>query len=78
MTFCGTSIEHATCVGVFLERAARAHVLGAGAGFAASMPSRAVREKRRGQMMTPVHFAHTWTYLCRKLEHVAGSDALYR
>jgi len=29
VTFCGTSIEYATCVGVFLERAARAHLLGA-------------------------------------------------
>jgi L-fuculose-phosphate aldolase len=78
VTFCGTSIEHATCVGVFLEHAARAHVLGSGAGFAATMPSRAVREKRRSQMMTPVHIEHTWSFLCRKLEHVAGAGMLYR
>ena len=73
VTFCGTSIEHAACVGVFLEHAARAHVLGAGVGFAASMPARPVRERRRAQMMTPVHVEHTWCYLKRKLEHVAGN-----
>ena len=83
VTFCGTSVEHATCVGVFLEHAARAHVVGAAAGLAASFPARAVREKRRSQMMTPAHVEHTWAYLCRKLDHVVagsgdGKSILYR
>ena len=66
-TFCGTSVEHATCVGVFLEHAYRAHVAGAAAGFKATMPERATREKRQSQMMTAVHVEHTWAYLERKL-----------
>lgn len=76
--FCGTSIQHATCVGVFLENAARAHVVGSGAGFATTMPSRAVREKRRSQMMTDAHIDHTWDYLCRKLTKLAGDGVLFR
>ncbi len=67
VTFCGTSVEHATCVGVFLEHACRAHVAGAAAGFKATMPERATREKRQSQMMTAVHVEHTWAYLERKL-----------
>ena len=81
VTFCGTSIEHATCVGVFLEHAARAHLAGSVAGLAASFPDRIVREKRRSQMMTPAHIEHTWAYLVRKLDHLAardGSPLLYR
>lgn len=78
VVFCGTSIAHATCVGVFLENAARAHLAGSGAGFAASMPSRQVREKRRSQMMTDAHVEHTWDYLCRKLAKLAGDGPLFR
>ncbi len=76
--FCGRSIPHATCVGVFLENAARAHVVGSGAGFAATMPSRAIREKRRSQMMTDAHIEHTWDYLGRKLARLVGDGALFR
>ena len=81
VTFCGASIEHATCVGVFLEHAARAHLAGSAAGFPVSLPARSVREKRRSQMMTPAHIEHTWAYLVRKLDHLAarsGSPILYR
>ncbi len=80
--FCGTSIEHATCVGVFLERACRAHVIGSGADMKTSMPSRAVRETRHSQMMTPIHVEHTWDFLNRKLDHLLagqpGAPAVYR
>jgi L-fuculose-phosphate aldolase len=81
--FCGTSIPHAICVGVFLEHACRAHLLGASAGFRYTMPAREIRELRKSQMMTPVHVEHTWGYLCRKLDAVlatqwAGSPVLYR
>lgn len=78
VVFCGRSIAHATCVGVFLEHAARAHLAGGSAGFDATMPSRAMREKRRAQMMTDAHIEHTWDYLCRKLKHVAGEGPIYR
>ncbi len=80
VTFCGTGIEHATCVGVFLERAARAHLLGAGPGQAGRFPSVAVRAVRRGQIMTPVHVEHSWNYFTRKLawlEKTSGSEYLY-
>ena len=81
--FCGASVAEAACVGVFLEKACRAHVVGRGAGFAYSMPTRAIRELRNSQMMTAVHVEHTWSYLNRKLDvmmatQLAGSRTLYR
>lgn len=69
VTFCGTSIEHAVCIGVFLERAARLHLLGAAAaGRAPSFPAQAARDHRHGQIMSPVHIEHCWNYFCRKLD----------
>ena len=69
--------------GVFLERACRAHVVGRSTGFPTSMPTRAIRELRNSQMMTPIHVEHTWNYLNRKLDFVlatqaGGGQVLYR
>ncbi len=72
VTFCGTTIEHAVCVGVFLEKACRAHLIGAAANVRATMPERAVRERRRSEIMTPVHWEHCWRYFCRKLDACSG------
>jgi ribulose-5-phosphate 4-epimerase/fuculose-1-phosphate aldolase len=75
VTFCGTSIEHATCVGVFLERAARAQLLGASAGGKTTMPAAAVRAQRHAQIMTAAHVEHSWNYFCRKLDWVMATRA---
>ena len=64
---CGTSIEHATCIGVFLEKASKAHVVGLAAGFRMTLPAPEVRRKRHAQVMTPVHIEHSWNFFCRKL-----------
>jgi L-fuculose-phosphate aldolase len=72
VTFCGTTIEHAVCIGIFLEKACRAHVVGRASNMKTSMPGRAVREKRHQQIMTPVHWEHSWNYFCRKLEARGG------
>lgn len=72
VTFCGTSIEHATCVGVFLEKAARAHVVGRTAGLRHTMPADATRQRRHGQIMSPAHVEHSWDFFCRKLAWTAG------
>ncbi len=80
VTFCGTSIEHATCVGIFLERAARIHLLGSRTGMAGSFPAPSVRTTRRTQIMTPVHVEHSWNYFSRKLgwlEQTSGSATLF-
>jgi ribulose-5-phosphate 4-epimerase/fuculose-1-phosphate aldolase len=74
ITFCGTSIEHATCVGVFLEKAARAHLTGMAAGFARSMPTDATRARRHAQVMTPAHIEHSWNFFCRKLASLEASS----
>jgi L-fuculose-phosphate aldolase len=73
ITFCGTSIVHATCVGIFLERACAAQLAGQGAGFRASMPAPATRQKRHGQIMAPEHWTQSWDYFCRKLASRTGS-----
>jgi L-fuculose-phosphate aldolase len=76
VTFCGTSIAHAACVGIFLEKACRAQLIGSGAKLPTSMPNRQVRERRNKQIMTPVHWEHCWDYFCRKLDaRVRGSAA---
>src|SRR6202158_1180781 len=79
VTFCGTSVVHAGCVGIFLEKACKAQLAGQSAGFRASLPGRATREKRNSQDMTPVHRAHPWNYLGRKLKargESAGGEPL--
>src|SRR5262249_49927114 len=73
VTFCGASVPQAACVGLFLEKACKAQLAGQSAGFRASLPERAVREKRHRQIMTPVHWEHSWNYFCRKL--AARGDA---
>ena len=68
VTFCGTSVEHATCVGVFLERACRAHLLGKAAGLQPNRLTPETRARRHAQIMTPAHIQHSWDYFCRMLE----------
>ncbi len=78
-TFCGTTIEHAICVGIFLEKACKAHITGRAAGLRTSMPD-AVRAKRHQQIMTPVHWQHCWRYFCRKLaarSEIDGVTAIF-
>jgi L-fuculose-phosphate aldolase len=67
VTFCGTSVAHAACVGIFLEKACKAQLAGLSAGFRAGIPSSATRLKRHRQVMTPIHWEHSWSYFCRKL-----------
>jgi ribulose-5-phosphate 4-epimerase/fuculose-1-phosphate aldolase len=75
VTFCGTSVMHATCIGIFLEKACKAQLAGMAAGFRAGMPGRATRFNRHGQIMTPTHWEHSWNYFCRKLKARAeGAD----
>ncbi|HEV7370182.1 class II aldolase/adducin family protein [Arenibaculum sp.] len=66
-TFCGTSVEHAAIVGVFLERACRAHMAGKAAGLRCSFPDPSERTLRHRQIMQPVHVSHSWNYFTRKL-----------
>jgi ribulose-5-phosphate 4-epimerase/fuculose-1-phosphate aldolase len=75
VTFCGTSVAHLACVGIFLEKACRAQLAALSAGFRASLPGPATREKRHRQMMTAVHWEHSWSYFCRKLAARAEGPA---
>ena len=80
VVFCGTTIEHATCIGVFLEKACKAHLAGRAADLKASFPNRAARDKRHQQIASAVHFEHSWRYFCRKLKARAksqGTEAMF-
>jgi L-fuculose-phosphate aldolase len=82
VTFCGTSIEHATCVGIFFEKACKAQLAARSAALEVSLPSRAVRERRHAQIMTPVHVEHSWNFFSRKLDwlvetRLGGKPTLY-
>jgi L-fuculose-phosphate aldolase len=80
VVFCGTTIEHAACVGIFLEKACKVHLAGRASNIEASVPNTAARAKRHGQIATPGHFQHSWHYFCRKLEaraKVCGGEAVF-
>ena len=79
VTFCGTTIEHAVCTGVFLEKACKAHIVGRAANLKTDMPDRAVRDKRHRQISTAAHWQHSYRYFCRKLEAraKAGGPAIF-
>ena len=68
VTFCGTSVMHAACVGIFLEKACKAQLAGCSAGFRAGLLNAATRARRHRQIMTQAHWEHSWSYFCRKLE----------
>ncbi|MFA7678934.1 MAG: class II aldolase/adducin family protein [Pigmentiphaga sp.] len=72
LTFCGTSIEHAVCIGIFLERAAKLHMLGESVQGEAAFPPQGTRTLRHGQVMAPVHIEHSWNYFSRKLDWAAA------
>lgn len=67
VVFCGQTVEELTCVGVFLERAARIHLAGRAAGLAPPLLPAATRARRHDQIMTPRHWQHSYDYLARKL-----------
>lgn len=68
VTFCGTSIPHATMIGVFLEHACRAHVVGLSSGMRCTFPTEEDRALRHGQIMQPTHISHSWNFYVRKIE----------
>ena len=73
VTFCGTTVAHAVCVGIFLEKASKVELTARAAGFPASLPDPQTRAKRHAQIMTPVHWDHSWQYFRRKLAAREGS-----
>lgn len=75
VTFCGRSIEHAICVGVFLERAARLELIARSASLPAPSLPEASRAKRMSQIMTPVHWSHSFDYFARRVDAQSARPA---
>lgn len=78
VTFCGSSVEHATLMGIFLEKACRAQLEIAASGLPWSPLPTEVEAARRSQIMTQVHIDHCWQFYCRKLEALTGGQPLFR
>ena len=67
VTFCGKSIEAATLVGIWLERACKAQLDVAASGMEWSYPDDTAEAERNGQIWSDVHIEHSWGYYSRKL-----------
>jgi ribulose-5-phosphate 4-epimerase/fuculose-1-phosphate aldolase len=67
VTFCGASIEAATLVGIWLDRACRAQLDVTASGLTWSFPDAASEAERHGQVWSDVHIEHSWGYYSRKL-----------
>jgi L-fuculose-phosphate aldolase len=74
ISFAGTSIHHAVCVGAFFEKACKTFVVGQSANLKPTFPSLETRKKRQSQIMTPIHWEHSWNFFLRKLEQVGRQD----
>lgn len=82
VTFCGQSIEAATLVGIWLERACKAQLDVTASGLDWSYPDDTAEAERNGQIWSDVHIEHSWGYYSRKLATVeapagSGPTALY-
>lgn len=74
VTFCGTSIEHAVCVGVFLEQACKVQLVGMSVGLGQVNLDRRIRARRHSQINHSAHWDHCWNYFCRKLASLEGNS----
>lgn len=74
VTFCGTSIEMATLVGIWLERACKAQLDITASGMDWSFPDDAAEAERNSQIWSEVHFEHSWGYYSRKLKCIETTD----
>ena len=59
VTSCGTSIEHATCIDVFLGKAAKAQIVGKGTNLQVSTRSPETRARWYAQTITAAHIEHS-------------------
>ena len=67
VTFCGPTIEAATCVGIWLERACKAQLDITASGMNWSSPDEMAELERNSQIWSEVHIEHSWGYYSRKL-----------
>jgi ribulose-5-phosphate 4-epimerase/fuculose-1-phosphate aldolase len=67
VTFCGPTVEYATCIGIFLERACRIELLASRAGVECLQLSDEARAFRHEQVVSDVHIKQCWAYFIRKL-----------
>src|SRR5258705_8097176 len=75
VTFCGPNVEHATCIGIFLERACRVELLANRAGVDCLALSDEARAFRHNQVVSDVHIKQCWHYFVRKLQWTTGSES---
>ncbi len=74
VTFCGTLIEMATLVGIWLERACKAPLDVAASGIDWSYPDEEAEALRNSQIWSEEHFDHSWGYYSRKLASIEAPE----
>jgi ribulose-5-phosphate 4-epimerase/fuculose-1-phosphate aldolase len=67
VTFCGTTIEHCTLMGVWLERACKAQLLLASTGYKCTPLTDEEMKARLPQTYHTTFIGHSWEFYCRKL-----------
>ena len=68
VTFCGKSVEAATVIGIWLERACRAQLDINASGLPWTFPDADAEAERNTQIWSDVHIEHSWGYYRRKLD----------
>lgn len=83
VTFCGTSVEHCTMMGIFLEKACKAQLLIASTGYKWAPPSPEEMADRLPQTFHSGLIERSWGFYTRKLRWLdslspIGDEGAYR
>jgi ribulose-5-phosphate 4-epimerase/fuculose-1-phosphate aldolase len=83
VTFCGTTVQHCTLMGVWLERACKAQLLLASTGYKYAPLTDAEMKARLPQTYHSAFIDRSWDFYCRKLRWFdslspIGSEGTYR
>ena len=76
VTFCGTSAEHCTVLGICLEIACKQQLMLGASGFKWSWPDEEGMKKRGPQTFHPQFVERSWGFYSRKLAHFEGDTTV--
>src|SRR5262245_45727175 len=78
VTFCGTTIEHCTLMGIWLERACKAQLLLASTGYTIHHLTNEDMKLRMPQIYHTKFIDRSWMFFCRKLRWFESLSPLGR
>ena len=77
VTFCGGTVEHATLMGIFLEKACKAQLLIQSSGIRWSWPTDEDMARRTPQTFITPFLERSWDFYVRKLKYVETAHPLH-